>query len=304
MTATCVTRLAASARGQADVRPRYIEAPPAPIQPGAVRRSLLIERLAKDGACPIVSVAAPPGYGKTTLLTQWAEHSAEAFAWVSIDERDNDPKVLLTYIAETLNAIEPMVLSWMTCTSWTTGSARLRCRCWPIMCRAVRGWCWEAGPTAAARRMAAGPRAGSWRSAKDLPLTLDAGHHRGGPGTDHPDTAIRLGNLAATYRDLGRGADALPLENELGKFASTYVKQMPMRPGSRSTRPHTISVPLVPVASGTSRSLADHCLARSVAQPLAETAICKQGVRGSSPLSSTGQDATQGGRPVSDDTHV
>jgi hypothetical protein len=146
MTATCVTRLAASARGQADVRPRYIEAPPAPIQPGAVRRSLLIERLAKDGACPIVSVAAPPGYGKTTLLTQWAEHSAEAFAWVSIDERDNDPKVLLTYIAETLNAIEPIVLSWMTCTSWTTGSARLRCRCLPIMCRAVRGWCWEAGP--------------------------------------------------------------------------------------------------------------------------------------------------------------
>jgi LuxR family transcriptional regulator, maltose regulon positive regulatory protein len=52
------------------------------MRPGTVRRLLLIERLAHYGARPIVSVAAPPGYGKTTLLTQWAE----AFAWVSIDE--------------------------------------------------------------------------------------------------------------------------------------------------------------------------------------------------------------------------
>ena len=29
-------------------------------------------------------------------------------AWVSLDERDNDPKVLLTYVAEALNAIEPL----------------------------------------------------------------------------------------------------------------------------------------------------------------------------------------------------
>ncbi len=31
-------------------------------------------------------------------------------------------------------------------------------------------------------------------------------------GPDHPDTALRLGNLAATYSDLGHPADALPLE--------------------------------------------------------------------------------------------
>jgi LuxR family maltose regulon positive regulatory protein len=38
-----------------------------------VHRSLLIERLARGDPCPIVSVVAPPGYGKTTLLSQWAE---------------------------------------------------------------------------------------------------------------------------------------------------------------------------------------------------------------------------------------
>ena len=78
------------------------------LRPGTVRRSLLIERLARGDPRPIVSVVAPPGYGKTTLLSQWAERNGQAFAWVSVDEGDNDPKVLLTYVAEALDAIEPI----------------------------------------------------------------------------------------------------------------------------------------------------------------------------------------------------
>jgi len=54
----------------------------------------------------VVSVVAPAGYGKTTLLSQWTERSSQAFAWVSVSEADNDPKVLLTYVAEALNAVE------------------------------------------------------------------------------------------------------------------------------------------------------------------------------------------------------
>ena len=78
------------------------------IRPGTVRRSSLIERLARGDPGPIVSVVAPAGYGKTTLLSQWAERNGQAFAWVSVDEADNDPKVLLTYIAEALDAVEPI----------------------------------------------------------------------------------------------------------------------------------------------------------------------------------------------------
>jgi LuxR family maltose regulon positive regulatory protein len=78
------------------------------IRPGTVRRSSLIERLARDGPRPIVSVVAPAGYGKTTLLSQWAEHSGQSFAWVSVDEGDNDPKVLLSYVAAALDAVEPI----------------------------------------------------------------------------------------------------------------------------------------------------------------------------------------------------
>jgi LuxR family transcriptional regulator, maltose regulon positive regulatory protein len=81
---------------------------PPVMRPGTVVRSSLIEQLAKPDAHPIVSVVAPAGYGKTTLLSQWAERNGQAFAWVSVDEKDNDPKVLLTYVAEALDAVEPI----------------------------------------------------------------------------------------------------------------------------------------------------------------------------------------------------
>ena len=78
------------------------------VRPGTVRRSQLVERLARGDARPIISVVAPAGYGKTTLLSQWAARNSQAFAWVSVDEPDNDPKVLLTYVAQALDEIEPI----------------------------------------------------------------------------------------------------------------------------------------------------------------------------------------------------
>ena len=55
-----------------------------------------------------MSVVAPPGYGKSTVLSQWAERSGRAFAWVTVEEPDNDPKVLLAYVAAALDEIEPI----------------------------------------------------------------------------------------------------------------------------------------------------------------------------------------------------
>jgi hypothetical protein len=63
-----------------------------PVGPGTVARSGLLKRLARPDAAAIVSVVAPAGYSKTTLLAQWADRTGQAFAWVSLDERDNDPK--------------------------------------------------------------------------------------------------------------------------------------------------------------------------------------------------------------------
>ena len=76
------------------------------VRHGTVPRSSLVERLGDRR--PIVSVVAPSGYGKTTVLSQWAERNGQSFAWVSVDERDNDPKVLLTYVAQALDAVEPI----------------------------------------------------------------------------------------------------------------------------------------------------------------------------------------------------
>jgi LuxR family maltose regulon positive regulatory protein len=78
------------------------------VRPGTVARSSLLQRLAEGDTHRIVSVVAPAGYGKTTLLSQWAERSTQAFAWVSVAEPDNDPKVLLTYVAKALDAVEPI----------------------------------------------------------------------------------------------------------------------------------------------------------------------------------------------------
>ena len=49
-------------------------------RPVTVRRSPLIERLRGGDPRPIVSVAAPAGYGKTALLSQWAEPNGQSFA--------------------------------------------------------------------------------------------------------------------------------------------------------------------------------------------------------------------------------
>jgi hypothetical protein len=62
----------------------------------------------RDVTRPIVSVVAPAGYGKTTLLVQWAERSGQAVAWVSLDEQDNDSKVLLGDVARAQDAVRPV----------------------------------------------------------------------------------------------------------------------------------------------------------------------------------------------------
>ena len=73
---------------------------------GTVSRSQLIDLLEADsGAVPVIFISAGPGWGKTTLLTQWAARSQRPFAWVSVDANDNDPIVLLTYVATALDRV-------------------------------------------------------------------------------------------------------------------------------------------------------------------------------------------------------
>jgi LuxR family transcriptional regulator, maltose regulon positive regulatory protein len=74
----------------------------------AVSRTALVNRLRAAGAFPTVLVVAPAGYGKTTLLSQWAARDVRPFAWISVDDRDNDPTALLKKVAAALHRIEPL----------------------------------------------------------------------------------------------------------------------------------------------------------------------------------------------------
>src|SRR5687768_12226109 len=70
-----------------------LRAPPLPRD--AVRRERLftaIERAIEHDACKLVLLSAPAGYGKTTLLSQWAHASRARVAWLALGEDENDPE--------------------------------------------------------------------------------------------------------------------------------------------------------------------------------------------------------------------
>ena len=82
---------------------------PPRVRDGTVPHEMLISSLEeRSGSMPIVLLSAGPGWGKTTLLAEWALRSGRPFAWVSVDEQDNDPILLLTYVATALDRLSPL----------------------------------------------------------------------------------------------------------------------------------------------------------------------------------------------------
>src|ERR671911_1413878 len=81
---------------------------PLPRPEQLVRRRLL-EKLRNALDFKVTIVSAPTGYGKTTLLAHWrqVEEAEVPFAWVSLDEQDNDPIRLWRHIVEALRQVVP-----------------------------------------------------------------------------------------------------------------------------------------------------------------------------------------------------
>jgi LuxR family transcriptional regulator, maltose regulon positive regulatory protein len=80
---------------------------------GTVSRTALVNRLRAISERTIVSIVAPAGYGKTTVCAQWARRDGRACAWLTVDERDNDPVVFIRHLAAALDravGIDPAVL--------------------------------------------------------------------------------------------------------------------------------------------------------------------------------------------------
>ena len=65
---------------------------------GMVSRARLVAP-ARSSDCRVVTVIAPPGYGKSTFLAEWAAAEDRRVAWVSLDRFDDDPAILLVSLA-------------------------------------------------------------------------------------------------------------------------------------------------------------------------------------------------------------
>jgi LuxR family maltose regulon positive regulatory protein len=63
-----------------------------------LERRRLLDRLDSADHAHLVTVVAPAGYGKTTLMTQLMASSSRPAAWLSLDRADNDPVVLLNHL--------------------------------------------------------------------------------------------------------------------------------------------------------------------------------------------------------------
>jgi LuxR family maltose regulon positive regulatory protein len=76
---------------------------------GLIPRTRLLEALAATSErVSLILLTAPVGYGKTTVLGQWAAADAREFAWMTVDEADGDPVRLAGHIAVALHRIRPL----------------------------------------------------------------------------------------------------------------------------------------------------------------------------------------------------
>jgi LuxR family maltose regulon positive regulatory protein len=101
------------------------------LRSGTVSRTGLVNRLRACSAFPVVTITAPAGYGKTTLLAQWDARDSRSFAWISLDEGDDDPIVLLRHVAAAMHIFEPLQASVVDALAapgssiWTSALPRL-----------------------------------------------------------------------------------------------------------------------------------------------------------------------------------
>jgi len=69
-----------------------------------VCRDALLSSLSRSTA-DLILVSAPAGAGKSTLLGQFAEADGRPVAWLQLDDGDNDPIVLLAYLAHAIDGV-------------------------------------------------------------------------------------------------------------------------------------------------------------------------------------------------------
>ncbi|MFC2068015.1 LuxR C-terminal-related transcriptional regulator [Chloroflexota bacterium] len=76
-----------------------------PPRPKLVSRPRLLERFKTGLQLKLMLVAAPAGYGKTTLLSEWVVNSQTPVGWLTLDEDDNEPTRFWSYVISAMQTV-------------------------------------------------------------------------------------------------------------------------------------------------------------------------------------------------------
>jgi LuxR family transcriptional regulator, maltose regulon positive regulatory protein len=77
------------------------------LKPGHVRRQRLIDHLDAAADRSLILVCAPAGFGKTSLLADWASRLGDELAWLSLDAADNDPIRFWRHVTAAIDRVRP-----------------------------------------------------------------------------------------------------------------------------------------------------------------------------------------------------
>ncbi|HMA38142.1 MAG TPA: LuxR C-terminal-related transcriptional regulator [Chloroflexia bacterium] len=80
-----------------------------PPRPQRVQRMRLLAGLRADPPPPVTLVAAPAGYGKTTLVADWITTDHRRAAWLTLDSSENEEGAFWTAVATALDSVQPGV---------------------------------------------------------------------------------------------------------------------------------------------------------------------------------------------------
>jgi LuxR family transcriptional regulator, maltose regulon positive regulatory protein len=90
-----------------------------PLRSQLIRRPRLVDIFTPglEPTCRLILVCAPAGYGKTTLLREWIQTNTEKnaagdrlpyqFAWINLDQGDDDLAIFLAYLVAALQKVQP-----------------------------------------------------------------------------------------------------------------------------------------------------------------------------------------------------
>ena len=80
---------------------------PPRLGPDRLERPRLLDLLDQSLGADCTLVAAPAGYGKTTLLAQWVKRQTRPAAWLALDDTDNDPALFLEELVAAVRTVSP-----------------------------------------------------------------------------------------------------------------------------------------------------------------------------------------------------